>query len=202
MEDHLDVDPVISNQKYVCLSVLTPNSIKNPEGEVVEGFTARGIKVRGCYATLEEAQKRCEQIRQFDKVFNVYVGEVGTWLPWEDDVEKAEEAVYAEEKLNQMMKAFKEQQIKAKEYQEYRRQMEMEKAIKEAQKIKKSDEDSEENVDKNVIEEIETSITNEKKGLSEYKSEIINKEKEISDISSELEKARKLFEELTKNVNK
>ena len=120
-EDYLYVDPTLENQKYVCLSILTINSIKNVEGEVVPVETkigvkpdtpvkynlSRGIKIRGVYKTIEEAEKRCEQIRKFDSNFNVYVGEVGKWLPWDDDPEKADDANYAEPKLNELMKNYK-----------------------------------------------------------------------------------------------
>ena len=96
MTDYLDNDEPINGQKYVCLSILTNKSIKDlSSGEIVKSDNnARGIKIRGVYNTMEEAKKRCEQIRQFDKVFNVFVGEVGAWLPWDDDPETAEEAVY------------------------------------------------------------------------------------------------------------
>ncbi len=200
MTDYLDNDEPINGQKYVCLSILTNKSIKDlSSGEIVKSDNnARGIKIRGVYNTMEEAKKRCEQIRQFDKVFNVFVGEVGAWLPWDDDPETAEEAVYAEEKLNQLMKSFKEQQIKAKEYHEIRKQQLVEQSIKSSQKDveEKSPDD-----DKNINNIIENNIEDEKEGLNEYKNEINDKEKHIKNINTELDKAKKLFEELTKNAN-
>lgn len=200
MTDYLDNDEPINGQKYVCLSILTNKSIKDlSSGEIVKSDNnARGIKIRGVYNTMEEAKKRCEQIRQFDKVFNVFVGEVGSWLPWDDDPETAEEAVYAEEKLNQLMKSFKEQQIKAKEYHEIRKQQLVEQSIKSTQKDveEKSPDD-----DKNINNIIENNIEDEKEGLNEYKNEINDKEKHIKNINTELDKAKKLFEELTKNAN-
>jgi hypothetical protein len=200
MTDYLDNDEPINGQKYVCLSILTNKSIKDlSSGEIVKSDNnARGIKIRGVYNTMEEAKKRCEQIRQFDKVFNVFVGEVGSWLPWDDDPETAEEAVYAEEKLNQLMKSFKEQQIKAKEYHEIRKQQLVEQSIKSTQKDveEKSPDD-----DKNINNIIENNIEDEKEGLNEYKNEINDKEKHIKNINTELDKAKKLFEELTKKAN-
>jgi len=194
MTDYLDNDEPINGQKYVCLSILTNKSIKDlSSGEIIKSDNnARGIKIRGVYNTMEEAKKRCEQIRQFDKVFNVFVGEVGSWLPWDDDPEAAEEAVYAEEKLNQLMKSFKEQQIKAKEYHEIRKQQLVEQSIKSSQK------DVEEKSPENIIE---NNIEDEKEGLNEYKNEINDKEKHIKNINTELDKAKKLFEELTKKAN-
>jgi hypothetical protein len=200
MTDYLDKDEPINGQKYACLSILTNRSIKDvSSGEVLKSDNnAKGIKIRGVYNTMEEAKKRCEQIRQFDKVFNVFVGEVGAWLPWDDDPESAEEAVYAEEKLNQLMKSFKEQQIKAKEYHEVRKQQLVEQSIKSSQK-NPDEKSSDEEKDINNI--IENNIEDEKEGLNEYKNEINDKEKHIKNINTELEKAKKLFEELTKKAN-
>jgi hypothetical protein len=200
MTDYLDKDEPINGQKYVCLSILTNNSIKDVSTEEVikTDNNAKGIKIRGVYNTMEEAKKRCEQIRQFDKVFNVFVGEVGAWLPWDDDPESAEEAVYAEEKLNQLMKSFKEQQIKAKEYHELRKQQLVEQSIKSSQK-NTDEKSSDEEKDINNI--IENNIEDEKEGLNDYKNEINDKETHIKNINTELEKAKKLFEELTKKSN-
>jgi hypothetical protein len=200
MTDYLDNDEPINGQKYVCLSILTNTSIKDvSSGEVVKSDNnAKGIKIRGVYNTMEEAKKRCEQIRQFDKVFNVFVGEVGSWLPWDDDPESAEEAVYAEEKLNQLMKSFKEQQVKAKEYNELRKQQQIEQSIKSSQ-TNVDEKSSSDDTDLNNI--IEDNIEDEKEGLKEYKNEINDKENYIKNISTELEKARKILEEITKRPN-
>lgn len=200
MTDYLDNDDPINGQKYVCLSILTNKSIKDvSSGEVIKSDNnAKGIKIRGVYNTMEDAKKRCEQIRQFDKVFNVFVGEVGSWLPWDDDPESAEEAVYAEEKLNQMMKSFKEQQVKAKEFHELRKQQQIEQSIKSSQA---KDDDNLSSDDKDLNNIIEDNIKDEKEGLNEYKNEINDKEKHIKNINTELEKARKIIEIITKNPN-
>jgi Family of unknown function (DUF5832) len=197
MTDYLDNDDPINGQKYVCLSILTNKSIKDvSSGEVIKSDNnAKGIKIRGVYNTMEDAKKRCEQIRQFDKVFNVFVGEVGSWLPWDDDPESAEEAVYAEEKLNQMMKSFKEQQVKAKEFHELRKQQQIEQSIKSSQA---KDDDKSLSDDKDLNNIIEDNIKDEKEGLNEYKNEINDKEKHIKNINTELEKARKIIEIITK----
>lgn len=206
-EDYLNEDPELQGQKYVCISILTNNSIKDFSGNPVDTSNhAKGIKIRGVYSTIEEAKKRCDQIRKFDPYFNVFVGEVGKWLPWDDDAEKAEDQEYAEEKLNQIMKTYKEQQIKAKEFNEFRKQQEIENAIKLAQNKKKTVEedessDSEPESKEKDINEIEEKIKIEKEDLNEHKTEINEKQKNINKINEELEKARKLFEEMNKKIN-
>lgn len=73
MEDnHLDIDPPIHNQLFVCLSFCFPELIKN--------CNIRAIKCRGVYNDIEKAKKRCIQIQDFDKNFPVFVGEMGKWL--------------------------------------------------------------------------------------------------------------------------
>jgi hypothetical protein len=184
--DYLTEDPVLSGQKFVCLSILTSSSIKDASGNPIEKPNhAKGIKIRGVYDTMEEAQKRCQQIRGFDPHFNVFVGEVGKWLPWDDDADKAEDAVYAETKLNAIMKGYKEQQIKAKEYNEFRKQAEIEKAIKLAQE--KTPEETE-----NIVET--TSTPMDVPSVSE--EDIQQKQERVAQISKELEEARRLFDQL------
>ena len=165
-EDYLDEDPIIPSQLFACISVFTPNSVKTPEGDVVDtGHRVRAFKIRGVYPTYEKAEKRCEEIRKFDKYHHVFVGDVGKWLPWDDDASNAEDAVYAEPKLNEMMKAYKESQAKAAEYNEerkmkahaeaMRKKKELAKKQKEEEAARLADPDGLKNdvVTRNIIEE-------------------------------------------------
>lgn len=70
--------------------------------------SVRGIKVRGSYESLPEAQKRAELIKQRDPYFDVYVAEVGCWCPWDPSPQELEAQEYAETDLNTMMKRYKE----------------------------------------------------------------------------------------------
>ena len=63
-------DPEIQGQKFVCLSYaphITLNTLY--------------FKVRGSFATFEEAQERAMELHQNDPMFNIYIGEVGKFLP-------------------------------------------------------------------------------------------------------------------------
>ena len=113
-QDYLYEDPIISNQKFVCISVLTPKNFK-------EETTMSTLKVRGSYETYEEAKKRADFLRNIDSNINVYVGEVGKWLPFEDNPEHAKDHEYQNEQLNKMMKGYVENQEKAKEFHEQRK---------------------------------------------------------------------------------
>lgn len=68
----------------------------------------RGIKVRGSYDTLAEAHARCEAIKRLDDRFDVYVGTVGAWCPWDPSPESIKDVEYSETELNTLMKKYKE----------------------------------------------------------------------------------------------
>lgn len=67
--------------------------------------SVRGVKVRGTYSTYAEAQDRAKKLQKKDPYFNVFVGQVGYWLPW--DPKNVENEEFAEEKLNELMKEYK-----------------------------------------------------------------------------------------------
>ena len=71
----------------------------------LHGFqtNTRGIKIRGSFPTLEEAQMRAKLLEEKDKKHNIYVGEVGKWMPFNPDAFKTGKVVYAEEELNAIM---------------------------------------------------------------------------------------------------
>lgn len=69
--------------------------------------TIRGIKVRGTFETLKEAQTRAELLRRMGDKFDIYVGQVGVWCPWSPNPEDLQEQEYAEEQLNTLMKEYK-----------------------------------------------------------------------------------------------
>jgi hypothetical protein len=70
--------------------------------------TVRGLKVRGVYNSNEEAVARSKKLQRQDTLHNIFVGEVGKWLPWDPEPSQIGEQEYAEEKLNTLMKKYKE----------------------------------------------------------------------------------------------
>lgn len=84
------------------------------EGEYYEKnnfqTSIRGLKVRGSYESIPEAKVRAEQIKKFDKNFDVYIAEVGCWCPWSPYTEEIKDQEYAETQLNTLMKKYKENQ--------------------------------------------------------------------------------------------
>lgn len=69
-----------------------------------------GMKVRGSYSTEREARVRAKVLQRMDPTHHVWVASVGKWLGFDfeaDDIAKQE---YANEELNKLMKAYKENQ--------------------------------------------------------------------------------------------
>ena len=65
--------------------------------------STRGLKIRGVYPTIEEAEIRCKMLREIDPNHDVFVGPVGLWMPWEPEAYKTGRVEYMEEELNQLM---------------------------------------------------------------------------------------------------
>lgn len=70
--------------------------------------TIRGLKVRGVYDTHKEANVRAQVLRRKDPNFNVFVGQVGYWLPWDPECEQVPEQEYQEDMLNDLVKKYKD----------------------------------------------------------------------------------------------
>jgi hypothetical protein len=65
--------------------------------------STRGIKIRGVYPTMEEAELRCKMLREVDPNHDVFVGPVGLWMPWDPEAYKTGKVEYMEDELNQLM---------------------------------------------------------------------------------------------------
>ena len=83
--------------------------------------TVQGVKIRGVYDTYNEAIHRCKTLQKIDPSFNVYVGQVGFWLPWDPEPSDIQDQEYADDQLNTLMKKYKENEQKRDElYQEHK----------------------------------------------------------------------------------
>ena len=98
-------------QNFCVISMLTPNSFPETKRAQFQDQKILGIKVRGVFETYEEAKTRCNTLQKLDKYHNIFVGEVGKWLPFNVDIstmETEDDPVYREQALNQYMKAYKD----------------------------------------------------------------------------------------------
>tara|TARA_B100001287_G_C22677634_1_gene528535 strand:+ start:2096 stop:2974 length:879 start_codon:yes stop_codon:yes gene_type:complete len=98
----------------------------------------RGIKIRGSFPTLEEAQNKAKDLRENDPNHDVFVGPVGLWMPWEPDAYKTGKVEYLEKELNDLMHEKKANDEAAKQEFDQRVKESKEKAIED--NIKKAEE--------------------------------------------------------------
>lgn len=70
--------------------------------------SVRGVKVRGTYDTIREANKKASILRKRDPNFNIFVCQVGYWLPWDPAAKDIENQEYQEGELNNLMKKYGE----------------------------------------------------------------------------------------------
>lgn len=67
----------------------------------------RGIKVRGTFDTLVEAQSKSEQLRKLENnKFSIYIAQVGCWCPWAPNPDQIQDQEFAETQLNTLMKKY------------------------------------------------------------------------------------------------
>ena len=113
--DYLTEDTLLpSDQKFVCLSFLTDKESKS---------TLSAVKIRGVFSSYDVACEHAKKLQTIDSAFNVFVGDMGKWLPFDPnpDSEAVKDSEYANEQLNNMMKGYLENQEKAKLFHEHRK---------------------------------------------------------------------------------
>lgn len=96
--------------------------------------TVRGFKSRGHFASQEEAEMRAKLLREVDPSFDIFVGPVGTWLPWDPEAYKTGKVEYMEEELNQLAQEKQKNESSAKNAFETRVKETKQKAIDENKK--------------------------------------------------------------------
>jgi hypothetical protein len=70
--------------------------------------SVRGLKVRGVYDTRKEAEARAKVLQSRDPNFDVFVAQVGFWLPWDPHPHRVEDQEYAEQQLNELVHKYQE----------------------------------------------------------------------------------------------
>ena len=130
--------------------------------------TMRGLKVRGVYDSHKEANLRAQVLRRKDPSFNVFVGQVGYWLPWDPECESIPEQEYQEGQLNELVKKYKENlnnrdsmydQVKNEKIEKAKREVNAKKEIIKSQKEvivpENNDEENVKNIEqlRNIVDE-------------------------------------------------
>lgn len=223
--DHLDEDDPLPNQKWVCVSFLSPEGISNCK--------IRGLKVRGVFATKEEADACADKLGKKDRFFDIHVGELGKWLPWDPEPNSAENQVYKEKELNELMFKHKQNVDKAAELQAERKADMVNEAIKEERERRKKEKTSKKSYVNDALKKLESkgsklskadkkklkkklskehkkSELEEKKHLAEAErerlgnvnEEIQKKKDELKNVDAQYDKIKKLYQKLKKQEEK
>ena len=133
----------------------------------------RGLKVRGSYDTLREAQVRSEVLKRKDKNHNIFICQVGCWCPWDPSADQIDDQHYSEDQLNTLMKKYRENQAHKDEvFNDRKREM------LEAQKEKNKKVEEENLLESNVVEDVEKTIEDGKE-LVEDVEKVVEKGKEV-----------------------
>ena len=93
--------------------------------------SVRGLKVRGSFNSREEAERHCKMLREKDPNHNIYVCDVGVWVPWDPNPLKTGSVEYAEKELNELFHEKSKNEAEAKQYFEQRVTEAKKKAIEE-----------------------------------------------------------------------
>jgi hypothetical protein len=117
--------------------------------------TVRGLKVRGVYDNMKEADFRAKKLRSSDPSHHVFRGQVGAWLPWDPNPDDIEDQEYAEVELNTLMKKKKENEINKNIHWEEEKRQKME-AIQ-RDNLRKEKENKQRELEDVTIEEVDAS---------------------------------------------
>ena len=106
----------VPGQLFACLSVVGP--------ECPQKNDKFGIKIRGAFSTRDEAASHAKRLQKEDATFDIYVVDMYKWLLIPPDPAKIEDAHYTNEKLEELMSGYRENQVQAaKMFNERKRDM-------------------------------------------------------------------------------
>lgn len=119
LDNNLNLDYKSVKNEYENYMVEYKDKIDKDFNEEHSNQTSvRGVKIRGVYDSYQEAEARSKLLQKLDSTHNIFIGQVGYWLPWDPDPNKLN-SEYQEEELNNLMKEYnKNQQDKDIFYQE------------------------------------------------------------------------------------
>lgn len=95
----------VPGQVFACISIVGP--------ECPQKTDKFGIKLRGAFATRDEAANHAKRLQKEDATFDIYVVDMYKWLLIPPDPTKIEDVHYTNEKLEEIMSGYKENQSQA-----------------------------------------------------------------------------------------
>jgi len=134
--------------------------------------SVRGLKVRGVFASQEEAEQKSKKLREQDPNHDIFVGPVGVWVPWDPDAYKTGRVEHLEDELNALHKEkIKNEEMAKKEFEERVRESKKQAIMENIEKAKASG---------NVL----TQTIDEEGNLTGVKETVNFEEREVADTES------------------
>jgi hypothetical protein len=82
-------------QNYALISVVSPDSNQKTK--------TCGVKIKGVFETVEIAQMEAKKLMQLDQTFDIYLVEMGKWLPVPPNKDMIESQEYQDNFLNELI---------------------------------------------------------------------------------------------------
>nr|QFG74529.1 MAG: hypothetical protein [Megaviridae environmental sample] len=168
---------VPTQQNWVCISFLVDKDVSS----------TTAIRIGGVFKDYNEACEHAKQIREVDIYNNVFVGELGEWLPFDPkptDKTKVEQTDYLNKDLDNLMKSRVKEQNKANIVHELRKSEEQHKNDQKnldlknknreelVEKLKNIKNDNEKNSVENILSTLDEKINETKERLKAHSQTI------------------------------
>ena len=95
----------VPGQLYACISFVGPDLPQKNE--------KLGMKIRGCFATRDEAASHAKRLQKEDALVDIYVVDMYKWLLIPPEREQIQDVHYQNEKLEEIMTKYRENQSAA-----------------------------------------------------------------------------------------
>jgi len=123
--DYLDEDIIrCGDLQYALISFVSKNGTQRLEED-----GKLGLKIRGAFATKDEANAHIKRLQKTDTMFDIYLVDMYSWLLLPPDNDKIADVHYQEEYLNDMVREYRESQVLAKQHFQERKRLIMEQGL-------------------------------------------------------------------------
>lgn len=125
----------VPGQLFACISLVGP--------DLPQKNDKFGLKIRGCFASRDEAGAHAKRLQKEDATFDIYVVDMYKWLLIPPDRDHIEDVHYNEEKLEELMTKYKDNQaMAAKMFEERKRDIAQKPTAGDMPFVKAGDENS------------------------------------------------------------
>lgn len=104
---------LLGGQKYALISVVSPESNQKNN--------ACAVKIKAVFETVEEAQMHAKKLQEQDSTFDIYLVEMGKWLPIPPNNDLIESQEYQDGLLNDIIHAHINEKERAQKFFEERK---------------------------------------------------------------------------------